>query len=342
MVGGLLRIVALFALVGLAGCVPPGARPAANAPSTPPPSPEAPRLAIDLTGLSDLPPAWEARSVTPNATIVIGRTYNVRAGETLRGVASGTGAGTDAIARANGLKAPFILAPGRTLTIPGGRYHEVRSGETGIAIARAYAIPWRQIVAANGLAEPFVLRAGQRLLLPGAIPPPTPSSAQSIAARAAAFRIDIDDIMTGGEPATQTAEVPVIRTTPSSPTTFTPTRFLWPAGGRVVGRFGPQGSGRISQGIDIAAVAGAPILAASSGTIAYVGNAVPGYGGLILIRHDDNWFTAYGHAQSAFVKKGDVVKSGQSIGSVGDDAPLHFEVRRARKPVDPLSYLPKR
>jgi murein DD-endopeptidase MepM/ murein hydrolase activator NlpD len=216
----------------------------------------------------------------------------------------------------------------------GRRYHVVATGETGIGIARAYALSWSKIVEANALAEPFTLRVGQKLLLPGQIAsanvPPTPE------ARAAAFQIGIDDLVTGSEPAKLATGAS--RITPAAPA---PARFAWPLTGALTSRFGPQGSGRINQGIDIAATAGAGIRAASPGTVAYVGSGVPGYGGLILVRHDGSWISAYGRVVSANVTKGDIVKSGQTLGKSGGE-PLHFELRRERVPVDPVKYLPNR
>jgi murein DD-endopeptidase MepM/ murein hydrolase activator NlpD len=111
--------------------------------------------------------------------------------------------------------------------------------------------------------------------------------------------------------------------------------------GTVTRSFGPQGSGQSNQGIDIAAVPGASVRAASSGTVAYVGNGVPGYGGLILVRHDGGWISAYGRVATAVVAKGDSVSADQLIGKTASE-PLHFELRRARVPVDPAKYLPKR
>jgi murein DD-endopeptidase MepM/ murein hydrolase activator NlpD len=222
----------------------------------------------------------------------------------------------------------------RPVTENGRRYHVIAAGETGIGIARAYALPWSKIVEANALAEPFVLRVGQKLLLPGQVgsitAPPTPE------ARAAAFQIGIDDLVTGSEPA-KAGPSPVRPAQAMSG----PTRFAWPLTGALTGRFGPQGSGRINQGIDIAATAGAGIRAASPGTVAYVGSGVPGYGGLILIRHDGGWISAYGRVASAAVAKGDVVKAEQALGKSGGE-PLHFELRRTRVPVDPVKYLPAR
>jgi len=112
------------------------------------------------------PPAWEARPARTDAVDVTATTYVVKPGDTLSHVVETTGAGGDAIARANKLAPPFILRPGQKLKIPAGRYHVVRRGEAGIAIARAYGVDWTRIAALNHLEEPYQLRAGDRLLIP--------------------------------------------------------------------------------------------------------------------------------------------------------------------------------
>lgn len=111
-------------------------------------------------------PLWEAKTVTPHAQQVQGGTYSVQSGDTLRGIGNKTGAGSEAIARANGLVEPWVIYPGQQLIIPGGTYHDVEAGETGIAIARAYQVQWADMVAANGLEEPYILRIGQKLRIP--------------------------------------------------------------------------------------------------------------------------------------------------------------------------------
>lgn len=213
----------------------------------------------------------------------------------------------------------------------GRRFHAVSAGDTGIAIARAYGIPWASIVAANSLTEPFILHVGQRLLLPG-------DSTPSAETRAAAFKIDIDDIATGGTPA-QAVTTPV----PEAPVSGFAGRFNWPTNGSIAERFGPVGEGRVNRGIEIAAPAGSEIRAAANGTVAFVGNGgSAGYGGLILLRHGDGWISAYGRAAQATVARGQTVKAGQVIGSIGDEAKLHFELRRNRTAVDPVKQLPAR
>ncbi len=224
------------------------------------------------------------------------------------------------------------------LVVDGKRYHRVSAGETGIAIARAYGIPWSRLVEANQLVEPFTIKVGQRLLLPDGAEP-------TLEARARAFHLDIDDIMTGGEPAQPRRAT---GGTPALPAIAEPARFAgrfdWPIGGRVMSRFGPAGPGRVNQGIDIAAPSGGTIKAVADGVVAFVGDGVPGYGGLILVRHGGGWVSAYGYTARADVKRGDVVKQGTAIGSVSSEAgpALHFELRKDRKPVDPLAWLPRR
>ncbi len=293
-----------------------------------------PQLSVDFASLADIRPAWEARPVVAAAVDVRGSLYRVKAGDTLRAIGETTGAGSEAIARANALSAPFIISPGQMLKIPGGRYHRVSEGETGIAIARAYGLPWNRIVESNALAEPFILRVGQRLVLPPDAAPAT--AATSLEARAAAFQIGIDDLVTGSEPA-RTVDL----ATPVRTATATSIGFVWPTQGKLTARFGPQGNGRVNQGIDIDTAAGTGIRAATAGTVAFVGTGVPGFGGLILVRHDGNWISAYGRISKASVAKGDTVVAGQLVGKSGGD-PLHFELRRARVPVDPLKYLPAR
>ncbi|RSV32519.1 M23 family peptidase [Sphingomonas sp. ABOLH] len=353
------RSAAALIVMGLAsGCIPasPGYDPAPALPQAPPVAapgtPPATKPEGDgVTALPSPPPAWEARRVVANAHSIAESSYVVRPGDTLRGIANATGAGSEAIARANNLPAPFTIRAGQRLTIPGGRYHTVHEGETGIAIARAYGVDWSRIVTANALTEPYILRTGQRILIPGDALP------RSAAERAAAFRLDIDDILTGGEPAIKPNEKPVVAVTspkrvlPSTaaiaaPTT-TPGTFAWPVDGRLFKRFGAGASGERNDGIKIAVPLDTPIGAAADGTVAYVGTGVPGLGGVVIVRHGGGLTTVYGHASQLLVQRGQAVKKGQKIALSGDsgfaDRPMvHFEMRSGRTPVDPLTRLPRR
>lgn len=75
----------------------------------------------------------------------------------------------------------------------------------------------------------------------------------------------------------------------------------------------------------------------------YSGNALKGYGELIIIQHSGDYLSAYANNRERFVREGDKVRRGEKIATLGDrytNAPrLHFEVRYRGKPVDPLRYL---
>jgi len=301
------------------------------------------------------PPAWEARPAKTDAVEVDASTYIVKPGDTLSRVVQTTGAGADAIARANKLSSPFILRPGQKLKIPEGRYHTVKKGEAGIAIARAYGVDWSRIATLNHLEEPYQLRAGDRLLIPNR----TEVAHMTLEQRAAAFRIDIDDLITGSQPALAEKAKPAAATpSPKQALALAPTtpvaepsanfsgRFTWPLTGKIIRAFGLQESGARNDGINIAASAGTPVLAAADGVVAYAG-PLAGFGQLVLIRHGGGWLTAYGYAQSISVARGQSVSRGQTIARAGatgsaTEPQLHFEIREGRRPINPLSVLPNR
>lgn len=120
--------------------------------------------------------------------------------------------------------------------------------------------------------------------------------------------------------------------------------FVWPVQGKIISKFGTTSDGLRNDGINIAAPAGAPVIAAADGTVAYAGNQLRGFGNLVLIRHANGLITAYAHNQSLLVQKGDKVKRGATIARVGatgnvSKPQLHFEIRKGEEPVDPMKYL---
>ena len=116
--------------------------------------------------------------------------------------------------------------------------------------------------------------------------------------------------------------------------------FRWPAHGRIIQAFKPGGN----DGINIAVPEGTSVKAAESGVVAYAGNELKGYGNLILIRHPNGFVSAYANTGDIEVKRGEIVKRGQTIaksGQTGNVASpqLHFELRKGTTPVDPTQYL---
>jgi murein DD-endopeptidase MepM/ murein hydrolase activator NlpD len=121
-------------------------------------------------------------------------------------------------------------------------------------------------------------------------------------------------------------------------------KFRWPAKGRIIATFNDTGRGVKNDGINISLPIGTPIHAVESGTVAYAGSELKGYGNLILLRHENGWVSAYAHASELLVKRGDKVEKGQVIAKAGRSGgvtqpQLHFELRRQAKPVDPLPHM---
>ena len=121
-------------------------------------------------------------------------------------------------------------------------------------------------------------------------------------------------------------------------------KWVWPTTGKVVAGFSTKKNG--NKGIDIADSAGTDIVAAADGKVVYYGNALRGYGNLVIIKHNDDYLSAYAHNRKVFVKEKQFVKAGQKIAEMGSsdspDTKLRFEVRYRGKSVNPIKYLPKR
>jgi lipoprotein NlpD len=115
--------------------------------------------------------------------------------------------------------------------------------------------------------------------------------------------------------------------------------FLWPASGTLAGRF----NGGTNKGIDIRGRDGDPVVAAAGGQVVYAGSGLRGYGNLVMIKHSDEFMTAYAHNRKLLVRENEQVKAGQRIAEMGSTeanvTQLHFELRRKGDAVDPLPYL---
>ncbi|MAF94535.1 MAG: peptidase M23 [Rhodospirillaceae bacterium] len=233
-----------------------------------------------------------------------------------------------AIIEANGLRPPYHLKAGQKVILPRGRQHTVRRGETLYGIARLYRINPYALARANGLRPPYPIRAGQRLVLPG-------SAGKAIRTASAGA---VSRRPTSGQ-----------KTSPPPPAVPRPPPasgkgFIWPVKGRVVSGFGAKARGLRNDGINIAAARGAPVKAAENGVIAYAGNELRGFGNLLLIKHSGGWVSAYAHTGKMLVKRGDRVRKGQRIATVGStgnvkNPQLHFELRRGNRVLDPRKLL---
>ncbi len=277
-------------------------------------------------------------------------------------------AATLALALAGACRAP-VPAPvyDRSASPPGAAvgagevrpaYHLVRQGDTLYGIAWRYGLDYRSLARWNGLGPPYLIYPGRRLQLFE----PAPGTAAAAAAAETEGGVTTRPVET---PPRATAPVPVPSESSSAasapaprPVQATPApaakppaatvapaagaiRWHWPAAGEVIGEFA---SGR-NRGIDIAGEPGQPVMAAADGEVVYSGVGLVGYGELIIIKHDDEFLSAYAHNRRRLVGEGDRVSAGSTIAELGDsgaDRPkLHFEIRKNGQPVDPRRYLPR-
>lgn len=229
--------------------------------------------------------------------------------------------------------AASTTAPTPRASVPKpGQTAVVRRGDTLYALARIHNITPGDLAAWNGLSNPNAIYPGQALkLYPGGSTPAARPAAGAAAGTATVSR--------------PTASTP---TTPPPVTTPAPANsgigWRWPADGVLVGRF--VAGETTKQGIDIAGSSGDAVRAAGPGVVVYSGAGLVGYGELIIIKHNDQWLSAYGHNRKRLVNEGQNVKAGEQIAEMGRTGTsrdmLHFEIRYEGRPVDPLVHLPKK
>lgn len=119
-------------------------------------------------------------------------------------------------------------------------------------------------------------------------------------------------------------------------------KWNWPTVGKIVREFDLAEINR--QGVDIDAGPGAGVQAAADGEVVYSGKDLASYGNLVILRHEDNYLTAYSKVNDIIVKENQKVRAGDVIAILGSDqsqgTELHFEIRHNGEPVNPEDYLP--
>ena len=201
-----------------------------------------------------------------------------------------------------------------------GSVYTVKRGDTLSRISRMTGTSVRDLARMNGISPPYTIEVGQKLKVSGASSSSTKKSTAS-----------------------KTAKVVPSSAVPQSSWPPVGQRcWRWPASGKVVMKYSTSEGG--NKGIDIAGSRGQPVYAAGAGKVVYVGNQLRGYGNLVMIKHNEDYITAYAHNDKLLVNNGQSVKIGQQIATMGssdaDSVRLHFQIRYRATAIDPLRYLP--
>jgi lipoprotein NlpD len=202
----------------------------------------------------------------------------------------------------------------------------------------------------NKISTPYQIRAGQLLTLvelPKSIPPkPIPPKPNKNTGQTSKTIIN-QSVDPSKKQAYGKSEEILNKDPVGSATGQFPDRvksWHWPTNETVSRGFSAKEQG--NNGLDFSGRLGLPILAAADGKIVYTGDALRGFGKLVIIKHSDAYLTAYAHNDNMFVREKQWVTAGQKIATMGksgtDKVKLHFEVRYKGKSVDPLRYLPNR
>lgn len=274
-----------------------------------------------------------------------GSTYTVRKGDTMFLIAYIVGKDVKEIAALNNMSEPYQLTVGQKLKT-GKSATETVTVEEKVTVPVEPKVTYQQ--GANGTTYAS----------DGNITGPVKASTG--AAEATASRVNNGIQASVGTATTSSGVVATVATTPtvqattatspnysSSNTVNAPAsnfKWQWPTEGRIVSGFSSAEGG--NKGIDIAGSKGQDVKAAAAGKVVYAGNALEGYGNLIIIKHSDDFLSAYAHNDSIKVDEQDNVSAGETIAKMGSTGTnsnkLHFEIRYKGKSVDPTRYLPKR
>ncbi len=225
----------------------------------------------------------------------------------------------------------------------GPGWYRVKPTDTLYSIAWRYDLDYRDLARWNYLGEPYTIHPGQQIRL---LPPKESSPAADSGVKAGNNKTSAAASPYHSAPRSGASgrARPRVVLKPLEPDFNRVLRWAWPVDGALLKRFSLK---QLDQhGIDIAGKIGQPVRAAEGGKVVYSGHGLSGYGNLVIIKHNDQFLSAYAYNRSLRVREGRVVQRGDVIATLGrgrDGVPsLHFQIRKNGKPVDPLKYLPPR
>jgi len=304
-------------------------------------APEMPEAPVQVAGLGAPPrnlgtlPASEVRSPVINDNNKAGERYIVQSGDTLSRIAARRGVSVSKIREVNGLSSNTIRI-GQALTLPGSASNgaSAKAMPTEVASAQPVSTPVIQPVVYNTSADNTASTS--------------PTQATSLEKNQASSAPEQTAKANTPEPE-KAASTPQNSSENQQVAAIVPPAngvagLRWPAKGRILSSFGQREGTLTNDGVDIMIPEGTAVKAAESGVVIYAGDGLKEFGNTILIRHEDNLVTVYGHNGQLLVSRGQKVRRGDEIAKSGKSGntttpKLHFEVRKNSTPVNPMKYL---
>lgn len=267
-----------------------------------------------------------------------GSYYEVKKGDTLYFIAYLTDKDVNDLINYNDLSAPYTIHPGQKLKLWLPNYTPPAYGGIGgaanVAAVSSVTVATGKATSATNAAQSVSKSSNAKNTQKGS------NNSQNLTKKDPVKAVDQTKTKEYVEPVgKQNVNVNVANAKPSNEKIA---KWLWPTKGRVIKNFsaGDQGN----KGIDIAGQRGQAVVATADGTVVYSGNALRGYGNLIIIKHNEHYLSAYAHNDQLLAKEGQIVQAGQKIATMGSSGTnsvrLHFEIRYQGKSVNPKRYLP--
>lgn len=258
--------------------------------------------------------------------------YRVQRGDTLYSIAWRHKVDWREVARWNNIPPPYRIYPGQVISLE--RYPDIDAPTRAQTISRGGDT-----------------RSGQSAPPPARTPQPAPAQGSGATARRDTPRVvrlpteptpEKPAVTAAAGPSTAPASAPAPQPAAAPRAEFDVRAWRWPTRGKLLRTYAQN---TVRQGIDISGAAGQRVIASNAGQVVYSGSGLRGYGNLVIIKHDDEYLSAYGFNRSVLVREGQTVAAGQPIAEMGlgprNEAMLHFEIRRDGRPIDPVTVLPR-
>ena len=224
--------------------------------------------------------------------------------------------------------APVDDRASRSNSSRSAHWHTVRKGDTLFSIAFAHGRDFRKLARTNRIRSPYIIYPGQRIQIYKGKKKTVSSQKKTRKTTNTGKSAKSTTNKRSGRSVSKPASKVV---------------WKWPAKGKVIRKY--TASAPRKKGIGIGGNRGQNIRSAATGKVVYSGDGLIGYGRLIIIKHNENYLSAYAHNQRVYVKEGQSVKRGEKIATMGENENntpmLHFEIRKNGKPVNPIVYLPR-